>query len=273
MAKATRVLIASAATGNGHVRAGEALKAAAQIRQPTWRVEHLDVLTLAPRWVRLAYGGGFELLAAHAPRVWGGLYRWADGPQTDNARWAPLAERTVFSTSPSRPVIALVGGGLGISVEENLESILGCDLRGAQVIVVCGRNEGARARLEQRALPEGVQIVGFVSRIERLIAAADLVITKPGGLTTSEALAVGRPLVLTRPLPGHEEGNVSALLRSKAAVYAESPTALRALVNQLLAEPERLSGLAVAAAANGHADAAETIIESLGIELRATAAA
>src|SRR5262245_51972795 len=96
MSRPTRVLIVSASTGNGHLRAGEALKAAARVYQPNWRVEHLDVLTLAPRWLRLAYGGGFELLAARAPRVWGGIYRWSDGPAGDRARWGAVGERTVF---------------------------------------------------------------------------------------------------------------------------------------------------------------------------------
>jgi processive 1,2-diacylglycerol beta-glucosyltransferase len=96
MGRSRRILIVSVSTGNGHLRAGEALKAAARLYKPSWRVEHLDVLTLAPRWLRLAYGGGFELLAARAPRVWGGIYRWADGLEDDQARWAALAERTVF---------------------------------------------------------------------------------------------------------------------------------------------------------------------------------
>lgn len=373
MGKATRILIVSAATGNGHLRAGEALKAVMQQHKPGWRVEHLDVLTLAPRWLRLAYGGGFELLAARAPRVWGGIYRWADGPEGDHARWAALAERTVFRAfrrlllgggwdlclcthflpaqlaagrtgmppfalvvtdytlhrywaqprvhryfvasdglaadirerlpealvrvtgipvhpafarpanradschaigfDPTRPVITLMGGGLGLGVEENLDALLESAPADAQIMVICGRNAAARERLEQRNLPSRVQAVGFVTGVERIIAASDLIVTKPGGLTTSEALALGRPLVLTRPLPGHERANAIVLQQTGAALAANSPMELRQVVAALWNEAGRLAALSNAAHMAGQARAAERIMHSVEFDLRQAAAA
>ncbi|HEU5208329.1 MAG TPA: hypothetical protein VFU06_02855, partial [Longimicrobiales bacterium] len=83
------VLIVSASAGTGHMRAAQALQKALQ--RVGVESEHVDVLSLAPRALRLAYGGGFELLARRAPRVWGELYARSDGPGGDRAVWGPYA--------------------------------------------------------------------------------------------------------------------------------------------------------------------------------------
>ncbi|HEX2188750.1 MAG TPA: hypothetical protein VHG51_07605, partial [Longimicrobiaceae bacterium] len=90
------VLIVSASTGTGHLRAGEALRQAFAERDPALRVEHVDLLGLAPRWVRAAYGAGYELVAARAPWLWERIYHRTDGEDHDHARWGPLAQRLLF---------------------------------------------------------------------------------------------------------------------------------------------------------------------------------
>src|SRR5690606_17307377 len=93
--RAGPVLIVSASAGTGHVSAGRAVETA--FREAGWSdILHVDILELAPRWVRAAYGGGFELLASRAPAVWREVYRRSDGPDADAARWAPVAHRTVL---------------------------------------------------------------------------------------------------------------------------------------------------------------------------------
>ncbi|MGH7445964.1 MAG: MGDG synthase family glycosyltransferase, partial [Longimicrobiales bacterium] len=92
---APNALIISASTGTGHVSAGRALHAAFEVAGYA-TVLHVDVLELAPRWVRAAYGGGFELLAARAPGVWREVYRRSDGGHTDEARWGTIARRLIF---------------------------------------------------------------------------------------------------------------------------------------------------------------------------------
>jgi processive 1,2-diacylglycerol beta-glucosyltransferase len=89
------LLIVSASTGNGHLRAADALRDAAIARDPLAAVEHVDLLELAPRWVRSVYGTGFEMVAARAPGLWKGIYRLTDG-ERDHARWAPLARALLF---------------------------------------------------------------------------------------------------------------------------------------------------------------------------------
>jgi len=88
------VLIVSASAGAGHTRAAEAVREALDRRGMA--AEHVDVLDLAPRWVRRVYGGVFRILAERAPRVWHGLCAIADGPEGDAAHWGPVAHRILF---------------------------------------------------------------------------------------------------------------------------------------------------------------------------------
>ena len=87
--------------------------------------------------------------------------------------------------------------------------------------VVAGRNEALRRALESRRWKNPAKVFGFVSDIERQMAAADLIVTKPGGLTSSESLALGRPLLIVDPIPGQEAANSDFLLERGAAVKAE----------------------------------------------------
>ncbi len=90
------VLLASARAGARHLRAAEALRGAFAAESPTICVEHLDVLELAPRWVRTAYADGFEWIAARAPRVWRQMYERTNEPGPHSQRWGTMAERTLF---------------------------------------------------------------------------------------------------------------------------------------------------------------------------------
>jgi processive 1,2-diacylglycerol beta-glucosyltransferase len=102
-----------------------------------------------------------------------------------------------------------------------------------------------------------------VDRIERWMAAADVVVTKPGGLTASEALAVRRPLLLTRPIPGHEEGNLQALVASGAALGAAEPGALAAELSRVLGDRALAESLCAAARRVGRPDAASRIARTI----------
>ncbi len=96
----------------------------------------------------------------------------------------------------------------------------------SEIVVVCGRNEDARRRLTAIRPPghHRAKILGFTDRMrEKLMAVADLLVTKPGGLTVSEALACGLPMALVSPIPGQEERNSDYLLENGAAVKAGSP--------------------------------------------------
>ena len=121
--------------------------------------------------------------------------------------------------------ILVMGGGdgffgKGTSTFQALEN-LSCPV---QMIVVCGRNKKLRNQLEEelRTSKHNVLVLGFCENIDELMAVADLMISKPGGVTTSEAIAMELPLMIFNPLPGQEEDNANYLVDTGIAVRAEN---------------------------------------------------
>ncbi len=93
--------------------------------------------------------------------------------------------------------------------------------------------------------------------------AADLVVSKPGGLTMAECLAKGKPVILMDPIPGQEQRNAETLLEAGCAVRAFDPDEALWKANTLLADPARLAGLADRSRAFGRPRAAGDILADL----------
>lgn len=137
-----------------------------------------------------------------------------------------FAERTPAATAraelglPERPTVLLLSGGFGVGpLVAMLDSFAGADC-GLSLVVVAGRNAELETACRERAatLNLPVTVHGFVTNIHQLMDAADLVVTKPGGLTTNEVLAKGKPMALVAPIPGQEQRNCDYLLEEGAAV-------------------------------------------------------
>jgi len=114
------------------------------------------------------------------------------------------------------------------------------------VLVVCGRNEKIQETLAgvlKAPPPSLVRVYGFVTNMHELLGIADLAVTKPGGLSTSECLARCVPMVLVSPIPGQEERNAEMLLENGCAVVARTPVALSYKLESLLGNPQRLAGM------------------------------
>lgn len=141
-----------------------------------------------------------------------------------------------------RPVVLVMGGGLGSApLDRIIKSLEICRLP-LQVIAVAGRNRELRQRLENlkgRLMLE-LRPLGWTENIPELMAAADLLITKPGGLTSAEALASQLPMLLTCPIPGPEERHVRYLEQHGAAVRADALEEIPRRVHELLSSPEKL---------------------------------
>lgn len=121
--------------------------------------------------------------------------------------------------------LMIMGGGdgfigKGISTFRALNSLSSP----IQIIIVCGRNKRLRKQLEDELNNSihDILLLGFCENVHELMAVSDLMITKPGGVTTSEALAMGLPIFIFHPLPGQEEDNANYLLNSGLAILAES---------------------------------------------------
>ena len=104
-----------------------------------------------------------------------------------------------------------------------------------QLAVVAGRNEGLRRRLEATTWEVPTRVYGFVTYMAELMAAADLIVTKAGPGTISEALVVGRPILISGFVPGQEEGNVRYVVEGGAGLLADTPQKLAVALGELLA--------------------------------------
>lgn len=169
---------------------------------------------------------------------------------------------TEFNLDPTRKTLLLMAGGAGIGgLEQLAERLLGLD-GDFQLIALAGRNERLLASLREIAArhPRRLIPLGFTRVIERVMAASDLVITKPGGLTTSECLAMGLPMIVVSPIPGQEERNADFLLENGAALKACDAGALAWRVARLLDEPRELERLRANAARLGRPDAARSVL-------------
>ena len=146
---------------------------------------------------------------------------------------------------PQRRTLLLMGGGAGVgNLEQVATHLLALD-GDFQLIVLAGKNAAALAALQALAAkyPSRLFPQGYTNQIERLMACADLVITKPGGLTTSECLAMGTPMIVHSPIPGQEERNADYLLEQGAALKAVDTVGLEYRVAELLASPVKLEQL------------------------------
>ncbi len=132
-------------------------------------------------------------------------------------------------------------------------------------MALAGRNEKLLADLRRlaEAHPGRLHPQGFTRTIERIMAASDLAVTKPGGLTSSECLAMGLPMILVNPIPGQEERNADCLLEGGAALKAYDGAGLEYRVKSLLEDPGRLAGLRARALAMGAPKAAERVLRKV----------
>jgi len=164
---------------------------------------------------------------------------------------------------PARTTLLMMAGGAGLSgLEAMVERVLALP-HDVQVVAVAGRNKDLEGRLRALAAkhPGRLFPLGFTTTIHRVMAASDLAITKSGGLTTSECLALGLPMIVVSPIPGQEERNADHLLENGAALKAYDPATLAYRVDLLLKDRARLAGMAQRAAALGRPDAARRILD------------
>jgi processive 1,2-diacylglycerol beta-glucosyltransferase len=144
-----------------------------------------------------------------------------------------------------RPIILQLAGGFGVGPIERLyRELLNVELP-LEVVAVSGRNEKLKKQLEKVCCParHRTQVLGFTKEIDELMAVADLVVSKPGGLTTSETLARGAVMVIVNPIPGQESRNSDFLLENGAAIKANNIATLSHKLTALLREPKRLAQL------------------------------
>jgi processive 1,2-diacylglycerol beta-glucosyltransferase len=181
----------------------------------------------------------------------------------------PRIMRRKHGLEDDRFTILASAGGFGVGPVEHIIEALSALTQPAQVVVVCGRNQGLRARLEhvvrRFSIKPAVQfkLLGFTNEMDELMSAADLFVGKPGGLTTSEALAKGLPMVVINPIPGQEERNSDHLLEEGVAIRCNNLPTLAYKIDRLMNEPGKLMLMRANALGLGKPEAAFTILERL----------
>lgn len=131
--------------------------------------------------------------------------------------------------------------------------------------IVCGRNEELRQTIERLVAPAGdrYRVLGFTSEMPQLLREADLFVGKPGGLSASECMAAGLPMVLVNPIPGQEVRNGDYLMEQGAAIRCNTPTTIGWKIDQVLSEPGRLRRMQEAAERTGRPGAAADVLRRL----------
>lgn len=156
------------------------------------------------------------------------------------------------------PLLLVLSGGFGMGPVAEILAELDKVSQPFQTVVVTGRNEELRRELASQNRKHPTDVLGFASNMHELMAAADLIISKPGGLTSSEALALGKPLFILNPIPGQEAANSDFLLERGAAAKVNRVEDLPYRIEQLLGS-KKLSEMAKAAKNLGRPHAAHEI--------------
>jgi processive 1,2-diacylglycerol beta-glucosyltransferase len=166
---------------------------------------------------------------------------------------------------PAQTTLLLMGGGAGLGALDAVAAHLLAAQDRFQLLVLAGRNEAMLAALQALAARYPGRLVahGHTDQVEQLMACADLVITKPGGLTCSECLAMGLPMILNAPIPGQEEQNANYLLEQGVALKAFDLVTLEYRVRHLLAHPDELEAMRRKAKALGRPQAARQVLDTV----------
>ena len=167
--------------------------------------------------------------------------------------------------SPEVPTLLIMGGSYGFGPVAELVSAIDASELNAQLLVVCGKNQKLFNRLSQKAVSfkKKVRIFGFVDDIDELMEMATCLVTKPGGITTAEALVKNLPMVLLNPIGGQETANTEFLVKKGVARKAGDVGEALGVVKELLVHPSVLQTMRRCAQADRHPTSALELAQFL----------
>ncbi|GAB6142315.1 glycosyltransferase [Methylosoma difficile] len=173
--------------------------------------------------------------------------------------------RLSLQLNPDKPVLLLSAGAIGQGPTEFMVERLLNLRHHAQTVVVCGRNEELKQRVEQIVglQSDKFKVFGYTDQMHKLMKISDIFIGKPGGMTASEAIACGLPMCVVSPIPGQEERNSDHLLEEGIAVKCNDLTTLAFKLERLLDNPTRLAEMRANALRFAKPLASERIVGTL----------
>ncbi|HPT79088.1 MAG TPA: glycosyltransferase [Candidatus Atribacteria bacterium] len=163
----------------------------------------------------------------------------------------PAQEARAALGIEDKSTVLVMSGSMGYgNIVKIIEKLDEMDLD-FQILSVCGRNKAIKKRIDNLEMRKKIYNYGFVNNVELMMDAADCILTKPGGLTVSECLAKGIPMVMVNPIPGQEDRNVEFLLNNGVAMKESKTFTVDMAVHQILTDhentmrmKERISSLA-----------------------------
>jgi len=167
------------------------------------------------------------------------------------------------------PLVLLSAGTFGIMSAEDIVKILEQIQTRCQIVVICGKNTKLKEALESYIAAQGepvnakYTIVGFTDTMHEYLKMADIYIGKPGGLSSSECLVCGVPMVIWDPIPGQEIFNTYHILENGAGVMPNNAITIGFKVDQILSNPEKLKQMGENALALSFPNAAQTITDAM----------
>jgi processive 1,2-diacylglycerol beta-glucosyltransferase len=169
--------------------------------------------------------------------------------------------RRRYELLPDRPILLISAGAAGGAYTQTIVRQTFRLKNDFQAVVVCGRNEQLKNQIEGLVAlrRDRYRVLGFTNDMPDLMRAATLFVGKPGGLTSSECMAAGLPMILIHPIPGQEVRNSDFLLEEGAAVRCNYETTVGYKIDQLLAEPDRLMRMSESARRIGRPQAGPQI--------------
>lgn len=154
---------------------------------------------------------------------------------------------TELGLSPEKLTVLLMGGSFGAgNIKETLEDLIAIN-RDFQILVITGRNEHLKDKLskmlDSTIHNKNICLLGYTNKMNDILASIDVLISKPGGLTTTEALLNDVPMIVPYFIPGQEEENLDFLTNCGAALRTTKKYSLPVLLKVLIDDPSRLDNL------------------------------
>ncbi|MCM3652036.1 diglucosyl diacylglycerol synthase [Metabacillus litoralis] len=150
---------------------------------------------------------------------------------------------TKYNLDPNKKTLLIMAGAHGVlkNVKELCQSFI-FKSEDTQIVVICGNNTILKESLDPLAtsFPEQFKVLGYVERIDELYRIASCMITKPGGITLTEATALGVPVILYKPVPGQEKENAHFFEDNHAALIVNQVADITDEVHKLLDDEKRL---------------------------------
>ena len=159
-----------------------------------------------------------------------------------------------FGLSPNKKTILFFGGGeFGLGKTQTFrifKSFVNCH-ENIQIVAISGKNQKMKENFEnlvkELGKQDSVKILEYTDKVPQLMSISDLVVTKPGGLTTTESLASGLPIVVINPIPGQEEENANYLEKNKVAIWIKKGDNVEDILNSLFSNPDKMQEMKIRA--------------------------